>query len=105
MIESYIESLVLKVLQTQSMGNLDEGQRGEYTQKLRDHFNEVIFETLLNNLSPEQLNTLKNLGLGSIQAQNKIEEYSSLIPSFSTKLENALNQEVEKFKSMQLKEE
>lgn len=104
-INAYLETLVLEVLNSPQMTNLSDEQKSEKAQKIRDHFNEVIFETLINNLSSEQLNTLKNIGLESPQAQKKIEEYSSLIPSLSTKLEAALNAEAEKIKSLQLKGE
>jgi len=95
----YLDSLVSEVLTSTDFVNLPEDQKQQYAVKIKDHFNNVVFDTLLNNLNSEQLNILKNLGLNSPQAQVKIEEFSAEIPNFATLLENALKKEVESLKN------
>lgn len=98
-LEGYIDSLVLEILASPNFAALPEDQKQQYAVKIKDHFNNIIFDTLLNNLNTEQLNTLKNLGLSSPEAQIKMEEFSAEIPNFATLLENALKKEVEFLKN------
>lgn len=98
-LEGYIDSLVLEILASPNFVVLPEDQKQQYAVKIKDYFNNIIFDTLLNNLNSDQLNTLKNLGLSSPQAQLKIEEFSAEIPNFAAVLENALKREVESLKN------
>lgn len=98
-LEGYIDSLVLEILASPNFVSLPEDQKQQFAVKIKDHFNNVIFDTLLNNLNSDQLNTLKNLGLSSPQVQLKIEEFSAEIPNFATLLENALKKEIESLKN------
>lgn len=98
-LEEYMQSLVSQVLTSPNFVNLSEDQKQQYAAQIRDHFHNVIFDNLLNNLTSEQLNTLKNLGLSSPRAAVKIEEFSAEIPNFAAILENALQKEVESIKN------
>lgn len=98
-LEQYMQSLVSQVLTSPNFVSLPEEQKQQYSTKIMDHFNNIIFDNMLNNLTSDQLNTLKNLGLSSPQALVKIEEFSSEIPNFASILENALQKEVENIKN------
>lgn len=98
-LEQYMQSLVSQVLTSPNFVSLPEEQKQQYSTKIMDHFNNVIFDNVLNNLTSDQLNILKNLGLSSPQALVKIEEFSSEIPNFASILENALQKEVENIKT------
>lgn len=98
-IQAYLESLVLQVLQAPSLGSLSEQQKNEYAQKVQDHFNNVIFDTVLDQMTPEQLNLIKDIPMESPQFPQKIEEISAQIPSLSQVLEKRLAQETEAIKN------
>ena len=97
-INSFIESLILDVLQSPRFAPLPEDQKQQVAEKLRDHLNNVIFDTVIDRLTPDQLQTLKDIPMHSPQMTEKIEEYSSQIPFLSTTIEDALAKEVENIK-------
>ncbi len=97
-INSFVEGLILDVLQSPQLANLPEDQKSQVTEKLRDHLTNVVFDTVIDRLTPEQLQTLKDISMGSPQMTEKIEEYSSQIPFLSTTIEDALAKEVENIK-------
>lgn len=96
---AYLESLVADVLASPNFANLSDEQKNDAAHKIRDNFNEIIFESLIQNLSHDQLQAVTNLGLTTPEGQAKIEEFSSQIPNSSTILESSLSSEVEKIKA------
>lgn len=97
-IEAYIETLIQEVLQSPAFINLTDQQKIEANEKLRDYINTVIFDTVIDKLSPEQLNAIKDVPLDSSQMEEKLEEYSAQIPSLSTQLEQNLRQKIDEVK-------
>lgn len=93
-INSYIEALVLEVLQIPNFSALPQEQKEPIVEKLRDLFNTTILDTLIDNLTPAQLDQIKDLSADSPQMEDKIEEFASQIPLFITTLEEALNAKV-----------
>ncbi len=98
-INSYIESLVLEVLQIPNFSGLTQEQKGPVAEKLRDLFNTAILDTLIDNLTPAQLDQIKDVPADSPEMEDKIEEFASQIPLFITTLEEALNQKVAEIKN------
>lgn len=97
-IDAYIEGLVLGILAHPSLQNLNPQQREEYAQKLRGHFYNLILETAFGQMNPEQIADLKaNLG-DSQKLEEKIEEYSSLIPGLAEDIEIRLQKEFDVMK-------
>lgn len=97
-INAFLESLVLEVLQTSPIGQYPQPQKDEYVQKLRDYFNTVIFDTMIDNFTPEQINILKEIPIDSPQMRDKIEEFASITPLLLEKIEKVLEEEVVKVK-------
>lgn len=97
-LQEYLDSLVSGILTSPNFTNLSDEQREAFVVKINDHFQNIIFDTLVNNLNTEQLTILKNIGLSSPAARVKIEEFASEIPNFAGKIEQALMMEVEKIK-------
>lgn len=98
-IEAYLESLVSEVLQSPALVNYTSQQKNEYAQKLRDHFNNMIFDAVLDQMTPEQLNSIKDIPMESPEFPQKIEEISAQIPQLSQVLEKRLAQEAQAIKN------
>lgn len=96
---SYIESLILEVLQMNEFANFSDEQKSKVGEKLRDNFNNVVWDTTVDKLTPQQLQMIKDIPVGSSQMEEKIEEFSSQIPFLITEIEKNLTSEVEKIKS------
>lgn len=98
-LQEYLNTLAKEVLASPSFANIPSEQKDYYLKKVLDELNNTIFDSLLDNLNNEQLNELKTLGLGSPEAQKRIEEFSEGIPDFVNILEAALKLKVEKLKT------
>lgn len=98
-LNSYIEAKVLEVLQTPNFSGLTEEQKSTTAEKIRDLLNTTILDTLIDNLTPEQLDQIKDIPADSPQMADKIEEFASQIPLFITTLEEVLNQKVGEVKN------
>lgn len=97
-INSYIESLVLEVLESPGFVNLSLGEKQAKGELIRDHISNVVLDTVVDSLTEEQLKVLEKIPHETPEMEHKIEEYSSQIPSFSTKLEEALRVAIDKVK-------
>ncbi len=98
-IDIYIETRVLEVLSLPSFSQMPQEQKTTIAEKLRDLFNTVILDTLIDSLSAEQLDQIKDISPESPQMEDKIEEFASQIPFLITKFENALNVKVAEVKN------
>lgn len=98
-IDIYIEARVLEVLSLPSFSQMPQEQKTTIAEKLRDLFNTVILDTLIDSLSAEQLDQIKDISPESPQMEDKIEEFASQIPFLITKFENALNVKVAEVKN------
>lgn len=97
-LDAYIESLVLGIMADPELSNLPQQEKDQYAQRLRDHFNKLIMDTLLNRLSPEQLAEIEKLKDNQEEMENKIEEYAASVPNLAKDIEERLNREVEAMK-------
>lgn len=97
-IQAYIESLALEVLQSPNMANLPEDQKNAQAELIRNHLNNIVLDTVIDKLTPDQLNQIKDLPAESPQMADKLEQFSSQIPFLITEIERRLNEETEKLK-------
>ncbi len=97
-IDDYLESLVLETLSSAGFSNLPEEQRSTVAEKIRGYLYGVIFDTVVDRLDLEQLNSIKDLSVGSPEMVKKIEEFSAFMPSLAEDLETKLTQSVAKIK-------
>ncbi|MCL4365809.1 hypothetical protein M1437_01110 [Patescibacteria group bacterium] len=93
-INAYFESLVSKALSLPMFSNMPLEQKEAKAEKIRNYLDDIVIDTVLENLNLEQLNDIKSLAVNSSEMESKITEYSSTIPNFAGILENKLNQAV-----------
>ena len=92
-LNAFIESFVVGILAHPSLQNLSEEEKQSYAQKLRSHFSDMVLETLINRLTPEQLSDVQ-ASVGNLPAlEQKIEEYAATIPGLSQDIEERLKRE------------
>lgn len=97
-INDYLESLVNEVLKNPAFSSLSEEQRNATAEKTRDYLYNVIFDTVIDRLSMEQLNEIKDLSMNSPEMISKIQEFSAFMPSLAEELEKKLAQTVSDIK-------
>lgn len=97
-LDAYIESLVLGIMADPGLNILPQQEKDQYAQRLRDHFNKLIMDTLLNRLAPEQLAEIEKLKENPQELENKIEEYAASTPNLAQDIEDRLNREFETMK-------
>lgn len=93
-INDYLESLVLETLISPGFLNLPEEQRSVVADKIRGYLYGVIFDMVVDRLDLEQLNSIKDLPVGSPEMVKKIEEFSAFMPSLAEDLETKLAQSI-----------
>lgn len=97
-INSYLESLVLEILQIPEFVKLSDEQKSRVAEKLRDHLNNVILDTVIDKLTPEQITSIKDIPADSSQMEEKMEEFTSTMPFLIKDLEVRLDQKVSEIK-------
>lgn len=94
-LQAYIDNLVAEVLQSPNLSNLNEEQKKEYALKVQDHFNNMIFDTTVDLMTDEQLNSIKSIPMDSPEMPGRITAIAALIPGLAEELEKRLKQEVD----------
>lgn len=97
-INAYLESLVAELLNSPMFSSLAEDQKASLAEKIRTRLNGLIIDMVVDNLTQEQFNAIKDILPGSVEMENKIEEYASGMPDLAEKLEEKLNQEISEIK-------
>ena len=97
--DAYIQTLVLEVLSSSSFANLTDEQKNTAIEKIQAYFSSVVFDTLIDNLTPEQLESIKDMSLESPEMEEKLEELGSQVPFLASKIEENLGKEAEKLKN------
>lgn len=97
-ITAYFESLVLEVLQIPEFVSLNDEQKEKLAEKLRDHFNNIIIDMILDKLTAQQLNRIKDIPADSPEMIERLEEFATTSPFLITDMEKRLTEEVSKIK-------
>ncbi len=97
-LNAYIESLIAEIAASPSYVNLSIDDRIVAAEKIRDHFNSAVFDLVIDHLTPQQLESLKDLSMDDPKMGEKLEEYSSTLPLLATSIEELLVKETEKIK-------
>lgn len=95
-VEEYLNNLVAECMQTPAYAILPEDQKAQIGQNLHNHFNQLMINTLVDQLNDAQLMELDQIDVESPQMEEKLFEYASEIPEFMSILEQALKNEVAK---------
>lgn len=93
--EDFIENLIKECLQGAKFVYLPANEKKELEAKLRDHFYSLTINTLIDQLSDEQVMEIKDLDFKTKEAQEKIAQISAAIPGFAFVLEDKLKQEMD----------
>lgn len=67
-------------MQIPNFSGLAQEQKSTIAEKLRDLFNTTILDTLIDNLTPAQLDQIKDIPADSPQMEDKLEEFASHTP-------------------------
>ncbi|TSC87448.1 MAG: hypothetical protein G01um10147_625 [Microgenomates group bacterium Gr01-1014_7] len=92
----FLENLVNECLQGAKFAYLSEKDKKEIARKLRDHFYSVTIDTLVDQLSDEQINQIKGLDPKAPEMEQKMAEFAASIPGFAFVLEDKLKIEMDK---------
>lgn len=93
--ENYVESLIQECLKGAKFAYLPQRQKKEIEGKIRDHFYSVTINTLIDQLSDEQLLEIKDLEPGNPILVQKFERFAAEIPGFASVLEDKLKAEMD----------
>ena len=94
-----LEGLADQVLSSPQYISLPEDQKQTKKQEILDQLNDVILDTMVDNLTDAQVQELQTLDPNSSQMEDKITEFSSTIPDFLNILQNKLMEKVEELKN------
>lgn len=93
-INEILDGLVSQVLASSMYSNLPEDQKSSLAPKVKTYLNGVIIDTMVDRMSDEQLNAIKDLPADSREMEDKIEEFATTMPNLAQDLEEKLNQVV-----------
>ncbi len=94
--EDFLEKLISECLLGARFSYLAEKEKKETTEKLRDHFYDVIIDTLINQLSEEQLKEIRGLDSASPKMQEKLSLFAASLPGVGFFLEEKLKKELDR---------
>jgi hypothetical protein len=94
-----LEGLADQVLASPQYASLPEDQKQAKKEEILEELNSVILDSMVDNLSDEQVLELQNLDPNSPDMEAKLTEYSATIPDFLNILQTALNTKVEELKN------
>jgi len=99
--ETFIEDKTEEILSSPSYKDLDESDKNELREEIKAHLERMVIEIFINRLSSDQAKELNKLARkDGKRALRKLREFSFSSPDLAKDLEETLNKEVEKFKSL-----
>jgi len=97
-INDFIENKVAEILASAMYVNLPENQKSALAPKIRSYLNSVITDTMIDGMTTEQLNAVKDLPADSQEMEDKIEEFATTMPFLAQDIEEKLDQAVSDIK-------
>ena len=91
-VEAYIEELIQGCLRSTHFSGLSEDEKKGTENKIRNYFQTVIFDTLIDSLTDEQIESIKDLDLKSPEAEEKLALLAASVPGFAFILDEKLKQ-------------
>lgn len=98
-LQSYIDSFILGVLSEPRIASLPEDEQSKLRSQFQDRFDELILDTLLNRLNDDQVKELQGKLTDPTALEEKIAEYSALVPGLAEDLQHRLDREFTFIKS------
>lgn len=93
--ENFIENLVNECLRSAKFSYLNAKEKKELAAKLRDRFYQLTINSLIEQLSDEQINQIKGLDSKDKKMEEKLSEFAASIPGFAIVLEDKLKAEMD----------
>lgn len=93
-ITAYLDSLVTDVLSSSQYAQISQDQKSAWVEKINNYLNGVVIDTVIDSLTPAQIETIKDLPPDSQEMEDKIEEFASTQPLLAQDIEEQLNQAV-----------
>jgi|SRR3989344_8969113 len=98
-IEQYLNKYIEECLNSPGFSALNEEQKVEAQKQLEEYFNQLILETLINNLSQDQMNQLgQDADFESPETLDQLQLFAAQIPGFLMILEEQLKKSAESIK-------
>ena len=92
-IQDYLNNLVNKCVNSSHFSALGEDEKKQVGEKVQRHFNNIVIDALLDRLTQQQMDEIKNLDPNSKEMQEKLQTFAAGIPNFAQFLEQKLNDE------------
>lgn len=81
------------IIEELGLENIPEEQKAQITESIRSHMEDVIIDTTLDNLSPDQIENMKKELSKDDFDENTVMRISAGIPLLQEKIQTALNAE------------
>lgn len=94
-IDEYLDYLVIQCLQTPTVLNMTQDQKDQFIVTIRNHFNQVILETLVDRLNAEQFSQIEYLDPTSSEMVEMVQKLASKTPGLMSDIQIRLQKEVE----------
>ncbi|MEK7617270.1 MAG: hypothetical protein AAB414_04390 [Patescibacteria group bacterium] len=91
----FLENLVSECLKSDKLAFLPDKEKKEIEGKIRNHFNDVTINTLVEQLTDEQVNQIKALDPKDPKVQELMAQFAAGIPGFAFVLEERLKKEMD----------
>lgn len=93
--EEFIEKLVSECLQSSKFAYLPPKEKKDMAEKLRNHFYNMTLNTLIDQLSSDQIVQIRALDPKDPKMEKLMSEFAACIPGFATVLEDKLTIEMD----------
>lgn len=93
--EKYVENLVSDCLKGAKFAYLPEREKQEIATRLRDYFYSQTIDTLVDQLSDEQVSQIQSMDANDPKTQQLMSEFAASIPGFAFVLEEKLKKEMD----------
>lgn len=93
-LKNYIDKLVAECLNHEVFNSLDEDAKKTKTKEIKRFLQLLIFQSLIDNLAPHQLEELNTLDFSDPNTDTKVAEMSASIPNFGLLVQAELEQAV-----------
>ena len=98
-VKEYLDNLVNECTKSEKFSHLSDEEKTQKQALLADYFNQLITDTILANLSQDQLDKLENIDFQSEEGLRKFAEVTSELPGFTfLEIGSKLREEAEKIK-------
>jgi hypothetical protein len=91
----HINKLIQSCVNSPKFASLTPEQKQQLEAQIEGYFQNLMFDTMIDNLSDEQVKELETLDLTSPEAEEKIALFSATIPNFIFILDEKLNEATE----------